>query len=79
MPKKRNPSGLVEAVEALVDRTSVIEVLEALAEMADGKADHVAQNWGDRAQANAWTKASTILDRAAASIGKIKYSMIGKR
>jgi hypothetical protein len=52
-----------EQLEALVDRTSLAEVIKALAEVCDGKADQARGNWQDEALAQAWAWASAKLGR----------------
>lgn len=55
-----NPDDL-KALEFLIDRTSVVEVLEALAGICQEKADHVATNWQDHGMARDWNAAGVKL------------------
>jgi hypothetical protein len=57
-------TGLEDALEALVDKASVVRVLEALAYVCDGKAEHLQGNWQDRRAADEWERAARRLDRA---------------
>lgn len=61
----------VDELEMLVDRTSIVRVLEALGDICSDKAEHVSGNYGDRALARRWDKASAVCGRAAIATGKI--------
>lgn len=45
-----------ESLEPIVDKHGIACVLEALALVAELKADHIASNWGDRGLAAAWKR-----------------------
>lgn len=57
-------------LEGLVDRYSLLDVIEALAEMTSEKADHLRTNWQDERGARAWERDSRILQSASGRIGK---------
>lgn len=61
-----------DVLENLVDRTSLIEVLEALSEIAGLKQEHVQANWQDSGLAKAWGQASFHVARAAAAVDPLK-------
>jgi hypothetical protein len=52
-------------LESMVDEVGMRNVLWALAHIADGKADHVENNWQDRQLARVWLKAARKLFRLA--------------
>ncbi len=58
----------LDALEAMIDATSVSAVLEALAEVCSLKATHIAEAWGDYETATNWECAATSIDRVAAKI-----------
>jgi hypothetical protein len=53
------------ALEAMVDRAGLANVIYALAHIANAKADHLASNWQDRSSAKAWEHDAQLLDNAA--------------
>lgn len=74
---KKNPESRersrAEALEVdFVDRSSMDRVLEALREIAYGKAQHVLENWQDRALARAWERVGKAIDKAQAVAMKEK-------
>jgi hypothetical protein len=59
---------LTAALEALIDRHSLADVLLDLAFIAAAKADHIRENWQDSVTAKNWDKAARICDKAAAKV-----------
>lgn len=55
-------------LEDMIDRSSIEDVINAIAFIAAEKEDHIIHNWQDRATARAWGRAVTILERAASQI-----------
>jgi hypothetical protein len=58
----------LEALEALVDKYDLKNVLNALVEICHGKAEHLAANWQDPVSAKLWTDAGRRIDAARAKI-----------
>jgi hypothetical protein len=58
-------------LEQLIDSHSLIGVLEALAAVCHGKAQHVRSNWQDEDLARCWDKAGFAVVRAEASVRKV--------
>jgi hypothetical protein len=52
-------------LEGLVDAFGLQNVLNGLACIASGKADHIESNWQDQGLANRWEKAAVHLMNAA--------------
>lgn len=50
------------ALEAMVDRNSIRDVVNALAEICSAKAEHLRANWQDTAGARAWERWALALD-----------------
>lgn len=48
-------------LEALIDKTSVAAVCDALSEICAEKAEHVLTNWQDDVTASHWAKAAKLL------------------
>ena len=44
----------LDAIEALIDKTSLKYVLDVIAEVASTKADHIRDNWQDAELAENW-------------------------
>jgi len=63
-----------DTLEAMIDGASVCEVLAALAEICDGKAEHVLTNWQDKALAREWTATSKALTKAERAIEARPYA-----
>ena len=59
---------LAAELEALIDRSSLSDVLEALEGICDEKAEHVSTNWQDRDLSNAWGKAARAVGRVNGAI-----------
>ena len=58
-----NQQQLIEAIEPLVDSTSLVDVLLALARMCNEKAEHLQCNWQDADGAKVWDRAARAIDR----------------
>jgi hypothetical protein len=56
------------ALEAMVDKVGLRNVLFALAHIANAKAEHVATNWQDCTTAKVWAKQAAKLDGIATTI-----------
>ena len=54
------------ALEAMVDKVGVRDVLYALARISYTKAEHIQSNWQDERLASKWTKQGLALDRFTA-------------
>ncbi len=61
---------LIVEVEAIVDRTSLAAVVNALTDLAYLKRDHIMESWGDRALAASWAKLARDLERVAGTAKK---------
>src|ERR1700731_964697 len=55
-------------LESLIDSSSLADVLESLSEIADGKAQHIAENWQDSALAAQWNRAASRIGTCAGSV-----------
>jgi hypothetical protein len=58
----------LEALEKLVDASTLATVLEALAEVCHEKAEHLRVNWQDSGMAVAWTRAGNRIQATANTI-----------
>jgi hypothetical protein len=56
---------ITEELEALIDATSLLDVLTGLELICVEKAEHVRVNWQDRALAKLWDRASIVCGKAA--------------
>lgn len=54
-----------DQIEAIIDRTSVVEVLALIADICSEKADHIRSNWQDRRTAAVWDRAARTVIAAA--------------
>lgn len=66
-----NGTDLELALETLVDRHGVVEVLNALEGVCGLKAQHITENWlgtGSESQAKAWTRAAAAIEKAWAKV-----------
>jgi hypothetical protein len=59
---------LADQLEAIVDKTSLSEVLEALAQVCCEKSNHLESNWQDKATAKEWLKVYDKLDSLAVTV-----------
>jgi len=62
---------LKEKIEAIVDATSVREVLDALEEVCHEKAEHVRSNWQDEGLAIAWNLAGKYVTHGVNKLPKV--------
>lgn len=53
------------ALEAMVDKVGLRNVVYALAQIADAKAEHIHTNWQDHALAKKWENDASKLDAIA--------------
>jgi hypothetical protein len=51
----------VQRLEQLIDETDIVDVVNTLADICDGKAEHITTNWQDPGTARAWTRAAQQL------------------
>lgn len=63
---KEMSAGDVMAIEHLIDRYSVAEVLYAVAYICGAKAEHLATNWQDAHSAKSWMNSCVAIDALAA-------------
>jgi hypothetical protein len=55
-------SGELLALEALIDKLGLVEVLSQISEICHAKAEHIAENWQDVNLAKTWTKAAMQIE-----------------
>lgn len=55
---------LVDAIEAIMDGSSVLAVLSALQDVAYGKAAHLRENWQDIEAARNWERVGNHLSQS---------------
>ena len=55
----------LDTLEALIDRTSLTAVVEALGDICHEKAEHVLTTWQDRPRSQSWRAAGFKLAKAA--------------
>jgi hypothetical protein len=60
-----NVERAAEELEPIVDRHGIAGVLEALALVAQLKAEHITTNWNDRGLARSWKQLATRIARLA--------------
>jgi len=59
----------LELIETtLIDQHSVIDLLAAIAEICEGKAEHLRHNWQDDNSARAWEHAASLIDKLTLKI-----------
>lgn len=59
---------LNDALEALIDKHGLTQVLVAIAEVCDAKAEHLAVNWQDADSARYWTQDAGWIGKLAAKV-----------
>lgn len=55
-------------LEALIDASSLADVLETLGEICDAKSQHIAENWQDKTLAAQWNRAASRIGTCANSV-----------
>jgi hypothetical protein len=63
-----SPRSLTDELERLVDETTLGSVLDALAEVAFEKAEHVSASYSDEPLARLWRRASRQLARLSEEV-----------
>jgi hypothetical protein len=58
----------MEALEAVVDRVGIKNVVELLAIICQEKAEHIRTNWQDHTTAAVWTRNAATLDGIASKV-----------
>lgn len=58
------------ALEEMVDKVGVHNVLYALAKICFDKAEHVRANWQDRTTAGVWNLSGNMIDKFANQLSK---------
>ena len=56
------------ALEAMIDKVGIANVLYALAHICGAKSEHVATNWQDTIGAKVWAKRAAFFDDKASTI-----------
>ena len=59
-------------IEEMIDRSGLQHVLELIAMICNGKADHLRENWQDARTARVWERAGQTVEKAAQSAAVIK-------
>lgn len=59
------------AIEKLIDSFGLFPVVAAVIDICYAKAEHVETAWQDGPLTEAWSKAATILDKAAFKLPKL--------
>lgn len=54
---------LIDAIEPLMDKSSIADVLLAMARVCNEKAEHLRVNWQDEGAAKAWDRGARAIDR----------------
>lgn len=52
-------------LEQFIDSNSLADVLDSLAEISHGKAQHIQENWQDESLAKVWDKAAERIESVA--------------
>jgi flagellar motor switch protein FliM len=55
-------------LELLIDKSTLENVLEALANVCHAKTDHLLSNWQDKGQAREWSRAARQIQTLAAKV-----------
>ena len=71
MPYFEEGNANMVQLEAMIDATSVRVVLDAITSICHGKAQHIRDNWQDRATAAPWNQAGNVVDACASKLTKI--------
>lgn len=53
------------ALEGMLDRSTLADVIRALADICNAKAEHIEANWQDKRLATLWGTAANACDRFA--------------
>lgn len=62
---------LINALESIVDKSSMSDVINALSMIASEKADHIRINWQDEALARVWERMGRTLDRCYNHVNRV--------
>jgi hypothetical protein len=57
-----------DKLEELVDKKTLMYVVEELGNVCHAKADHIQENWQDMQTARVWRRAAKLLDSLGAKI-----------
>ncbi len=77
MPNIVQGTNVATSLEALVDANGLANVLEALAELCDAKAEHVEANWQDVGLARLWRSAYRVTQGSAARVHRLSPVIFG--
>ena len=71
----------LDTVEAILDKCTLADVLNLIAEIASAKADHIRENWQDGATAEMWDRNAAIIMAASDKVARFagSYPRGGKR
>jgi hypothetical protein len=62
---------ITEQLEALIDGSSLLDVLTGLSLICSEKADHIRDNWQDTTTARTWRKASNEIEVTVRRIDRL--------
>lgn len=60
---RRQKASLQTELEALIDRHGIATVLEAVTEVCNLKAAHIAENWQDMKLAKTWERVARLVEK----------------
>lgn len=60
-----------DAIERMIDQSSLSAVLESIADICHAKADHLKSAWQDEAAAKQWLRAAARLDTLATVVAPL--------
>lgn len=52
-----------DKIEAIIDRTSLRDVLQGIAQICYDKAEHIASNWQDHPLSMTWDRAAGLIEK----------------
>lgn len=61
----------LDLVEAMIDKSTLQDVLQLVAEIASAKADHIRENWQDENAAASWDASAMAIIVAADNIERL--------
>lgn len=59
---------LQDAIESLIDQTTLFAVIDAAACVASAKSEHIETNWQDKTTAGVWMNAAIVLAEASVKV-----------
>lgn len=70
--ERYTPKTASETLESILDQFTMTTLIDMLAEIASGKAEHIRSAWQDEPLARQWERLARVLDKSVERVNKVE-------